>query len=141
MGAWLKFVAFLVIVFFGVGEFLGGWYLGVAPQTPMFVYKKDRVTTVTRRMLNQREFPFEVSGNVQNGTVTVEVTLEVPASFQNPNAPTRPEHRVFREEFHQGERIDISRVLERGSGFYRVYLIFDNATGLFSVDVPTSSEL
>ena len=140
MAAWLKFAAFLVIVFFGVGEFLGGWYLGVAPQTPMFVYKKDRVTTITRRTVTGQQFPFSVTGNVREGVVTIEATFERPDSIQT-SAARIPENRVYREEFRAGERIDISRVLERGPGFYRVHITFEGATRLFSVDVPASSEL
>lgn len=37
----LGWIVVLSVIFFGVGEFAGGWYLGVPSQTPLLVYKKN----------------------------------------------------------------------------------------------------
>ena len=129
----------LAVIFFAVGEWRG-WYLGVASQTPMYVYKKDYVAQATRKTINSDDLPFEVSGNVQQGSVTVAVFYERPFSIQT-GAPALPERKVFEQTYSRGERIDLERVVSEGRGVYRVQLRFDDATGLFRMSLPTAAEL
>lgn len=133
------FCIVLGVLFFGVGEWRG-WYLGVASQTPVYVYKKDFVTHATRRTINRDSMPLVVSGDVQRGNVTVSVFFERPISFQTSQQP-QPEQKVFERTFSRGQRIDLDQVLAEGHGIYRVQLRFDDATGLFQVRLPTSAQL
>lgn len=80
----LQFIAFLTVIFFVVGELLGGWFLGVPPQTPVFVYKKSHAANVERRALMASQFTFSVEGEVRRGTVTVEGFYERPPAFRTP---------------------------------------------------------
>ncbi len=137
----LQLLAVAVVIFFGVGEFLGGWYLGLAPQTPVFVYNNTHTTVVTRRALTEGAFTFSVDGQVRGGTVTVEGLYERPASYQNPGQATLPPRRLFGARFGPGERVKITETLKAGTGVYRVRVTFEEATGLFRVTVPSSSGL
>jgi hypothetical protein len=139
MRDFLIFVAVLAAVFFGIGEWQG-WQLGAPGQTPVFVYKKDAVTLATRRTINRNDFPYTVSGRVQRGRVTVEGYYQQGASFQT-NAPAGPEHLIFRETFTQGQQIALQGAMRQGVGYYRIRLVFEDATGLFRVQVPRGSEL
>lgn len=137
----LQFLGFCTIVFFVVGHWGGGWFLGVAPQTPIFVYKKDAVTTLERRAINASEFPFRIEGRVREGTLTVRGSYERPTSFQHFQQQPIPERIYFEERFIQGQTVNLSEFLRQGPGIYRVQLSFEDATGMFDVDVPPSSEL
>ncbi len=139
MRDFLIFVVVVVAIFFGIGEWQG-WLLGVPGQTPVFVYKKDAVSVATRRTINRNDLPFEVEGRVNRGKVTVEGYYEQGASFQT-GAAGRPEQLVFKEAYTEGQRIDLEEVMRQGTGTYRVRLVFEDATGLFRVRVPRSSEL
>jgi len=137
----IQFVIFLAIVFFVVGEFLGGWYLGVIPQTPAYVYKKTHTASVKRQAIQADEFPFTVKGKLSKGSVTVEGVFERPTSIQNPGRKILPEKVHFTETFLAGQSILISEVLEEGPGLYRVRLRFEGATGSVNIEVPPSSSL
>lgn len=137
----IQFAIFLVIVFFVVGEFLGGWFLGVAPQTPVYVYKKTHTASIQRRALNANEFPFTVKGRLSRGTVTVQAIYERPASFQNQGRKVSPPKVLVEESFVAKQPILVSDTVGQGPGVYRVRLIFDDATGSVNVDVPPSSGL
>lgn len=127
------------VVFFAFGEWQG-WYLGVPSQTPVYVYKKSRVASATRRTINRDSLPLVVSGDVQQGNVTVSVYYERPFSFQSGQA-SRPDVKVFERSFAKGQRISLDQVLAEGFGIYRVQLEFEEATGLFRVSLPTAAEL
>jgi hypothetical protein len=135
----LVFCIIVGVLFFGVGEWRG-WYLGVPSQTPVYVYKKSHVATATRRTINLDHLPLSVAGDVQQGNVTVAVYYERPFSYQTGQAP-RAEAKVFERSFTRGQRISLNQVLAQGQGIYRVQLQFEDATGLFRVDLPTAAEL
>ncbi len=135
---WLVVVS---IVFFGVGEFAGGWYLGVAPQTPLLVYKKTTAKAVSRRTTMSTAFPFKVSGVLRSGTLTVQGIYERSGSFQNPGAASSPAQAYFVQTFPAGRPVRVDETLRRGAGIYTVRLIFRDATGRISVKVPNNSEL
>ena len=135
----LVFCIVLGVVFFGVGEWRG-WYLGIASQTPLYVYKKDFVAEATRRTINSDHLPLVVSGNVQQGNVTVAVYYERPFSYQTGRQPL-PESKVFERNYARGERIALDETLSEGQGIYRVQLQFDDSTGLFRIRLPTAAEL
>ena len=137
----IKFLAFLAIVFFAVGEFAGGWYLGVASQTPVMVYKKTTTKQVTRRAVMSNEFPFKIDGKLQSGTLTVEGIYERPTSFQTPSIKPLAPKTYFSETFEAGRPIHIDERLKKGSGVYTLRLTFTDATGKVTVDVPDSSAL
>lgn len=129
----------LGVLFFGVGEWQG-WYLGVPSQTPVYVYKKSRIATATRRTINTDHVPLVVSGDVQQGSVTVAVYYERPFSFQSGRA-SHPDTKVFERVFSKGQRVALNQVIAQGVGIYRVQLEFEDATGLFRVKLPTAAEL
>ena len=137
----LGWLVVLAVVFFGVGEFAGGWYLGVASQTPVLVYKKTVAKAVTRRAQSATELPFEVNGVLQSGTLTVQGIYERPESFQNPDAASSAAQVYFTQTFPAGRPIHISETLRQGAGIYTVRLIFRDATGRLSVAVPNNSAL
>ncbi len=141
MRSLLQFAAFLTIVFFAVGEFLGGWYLGVPPQTPVFLYKKTTTVTVTRRTLLSQQFPFDVEGRLSRGSLVLEGIYERPASFQNSSQQAQAPKVYFTETFEQGERIAVDEVLKRGAGIYTLRFTYNDASGTLHIDVPTNSEL
>ena len=131
----------LALVFFGVGEFAGGWYLGVAPQTPVLIYKKTTSRTVSRSTATEASFPFKVDGSLSRGTLTVEGSYELPASFQNPGARPIAAQVFFTETFSAGTPIHVDQTLQNGVGDYTVRLIFTDATGRLRVEVPANNEL
>lgn len=137
----LGWLVVLSVIFFGVGEFAGGWYLGVPTQTPVLVYKKTTAKTVLRRTALSTAFPFKVSGALRGGTLTVQAIYERPASFQNPGAPSSPAQVYFTQTFAAGSPIRIDETLQRGAGVYTVRLLFRDATGRLGVEVPNNSEL
>ncbi|MEX2535373.1 MAG: hypothetical protein WD273_07185 [Trueperaceae bacterium] len=135
----LLFFIVLGVVFFGVGEWRG-WFLGVPSQTPVYVYKKHHIANATRRTINLDHLPVKVTGDLQEGDVTVAVFYERPVSYQTGRDPL-PEAKVFERSFSSGERVAIDRVFSEGQGIYRVQLEFEDATGLFRVNLPTASQL
>ena len=141
MSSWIKWLAFLTIVFFGVGEFAGGWYLGVPPQTPVMVYKKTVSKQLTRRTLLSNEFPFAIDGSLQSGTLNVQVIYERPASFQNPGVKPVAPKLYFDKTFTADIPVHLVESMKNGPGIYTIRLVFEDATGRLSVDVPTNSEL
>lgn len=139
MRDFLVFSVVAGILFLAVGEWRG-WYLGIPSQTPMYVYKKDHVAAATRRTINLDRMPVRVTGSVQQGEVTVSVYHERPFSYQT-SQPAKPETKVFERKFSRGQRIALNESINQGYGFYRVQLEFDDATGYFSVKLPTNAEL
>lgn len=136
----IQFAIFLVIVFFVVGEFFGGWYLGVPPHTPLLVYKKTHTATEARRTTTAQEFPFSFEGRLRQGRLTIEGSYERPDSFQTGQRGTA-ERVVFRQEFREGEPINVAQILKQGSGIYRIRLIFEDATGTFDLELPPAGTL
>ncbi len=135
----LTFLVLAAIVFFVVGEWRG-WYIGIAGQTPVYVYKKDADTDVTRRTINLDNLPLEITGDLQNGSLRVTVTYERPASFQTGAAGLAPQL-VFDRSFNRGQRVAIKELIQEGVGVYTVDLHFQDATGLFRVNVPAAAAL
>lgn len=135
----LIFLAFVAAVFFVVGETIG-WQLGVAGQTPVFVYKQDGEARAERRTIQGDGIPVNVSGQVRDGAVTVRVIYEDRGSFQA-RREGRPPDTLYERTFTRGERIEIDDFVEEGSGEYAVELTFEGATGLFRVPMPNASEL
>lgn len=136
----LQFLVFLAIVFFVVGEFFGGWYLGVPPQTPMFLYKKDHTVTRSRRTTTAESFTFSLNGKVRRGTVTVEGYFQKPSSFQS-GTEAGPRRKVFEEVYLVGQTINLIETMEEGQGVYEVRMIYDDATGLFTLELPEAGTL
>lgn len=130
----LQFLGFCIIVFFVVGEFQG-WYVGFAPNTPMFVYKMDRVVTVRRDVNYDSEMPFKLDGRVRNGEVRVQAFFEVPPSFQRGTSGSQP-RQIFDQEFSAGQTIRLNESLRGGQGRYTIRMTYTEATGLFRLDVP-----
>lgn len=124
------------VIFFGVGEFAGGWYLGAPPYTPIFVYKKTTTAVQTRRVRAAEGFAFKLTGRLRGGTVLVEGTYERPASYQNPGLRPLAERPVFRKEYAAGETVELSESLRYGEGTYRVRLNFEAATGTLRLSCP-----
>ena len=136
MRSLFQFAGFVVFVFVAVGHFLGGWYVGIAPQTPIYVYNKTATTVIEREAKFSDAFPVILRGRLRDGTLTVEGSFERPASFQSPGRPVIPYRTYFSETFNAGQPIYVGETLERGVGIYRVHLKFEDATGSVSVDVP-----
>ena len=139
MRDFLIFLVFCAVVFFGVGEWRG-WYVGVPPQTPIFAYKTTTDASYVRRVTSASGLPLELSGEVKRGTLTVEGTFEKPSSFQTGTAGG-PERVVFREVYYKGDEVNLSQLLKRGQGIYRVNLILEDASGTFRLDLPTGDQL
>jgi hypothetical protein len=135
----LGFLLVLAAVFFVVGE-LRGWYLGVPTQTPILLYKMDHVAETSRRTVMRDDMPVSFSGLVRRGAVTVAVTYERPASFQT-SAQGRPQQTVFERTYRAGEQIALNEVFALGGGVYRVKVTYQDATGLFRLDMPGGSDL
>jgi hypothetical protein len=134
-----KFIAVAAIIFFGVGEWQG-WYVGLATQTPVLVYKKDYTHTHTRQTTHAESYEFTLSGRLRQGNLIVEASYERPPSVQT-SRQGEPERRVFRQEFRAGEPIVLSENLRNGAGIYRIRLIFDDATGSLRLKVPGNALL
>ncbi len=139
MRGFIGFLVIVAIVFFAVGE-TRGWYLGIPTQTPILVYKKDFTSTTTRRTMQRTDMPVSFSGDVRNGTVTVEVHYQRPSSFQT-NAPAGKESRIFEGTFVKGQHIAVDRIFENGGGEYTVTVKYQDATGLFTMKLPGGPDL
>lgn len=133
------FLLFLAVIFFVVGEWRG-WNLGVPAQTPVLTYKTTSVTRATRRTINTDAMPVQIEGRVRNGTVTVRVRYTDTGSFQTNRGAGETEE-IFEQTYNTGQAIALNEVFEEGRGEYQVVMEFDNATGIFNVDLPRSSEL
>jgi hypothetical protein len=140
MRGFLQFAAFLAIVFFVVGEFFGGWFLGIPPHTPILAYKKTHTAEYTRRTTVADRFEFRFDGEVRRGTLVIEGTYQRPDSFQTGRQGTA-ERVVFRQEFRQGQRVDLLHTMREGQGIYRVRLHLDDGTGLFRLHLPEAGTL
>ena len=115
--------------------------LGDVPaQTPVFVYKRSGMATATRRALNLESLPVALRGKVRHGTVKVTIAYRRPSSFQT-GARAGEERVLFEQTYRSGERIAIDQAFDGGAGDYTVLLGFDDATGLFRLDLPTNTEL
>lgn len=135
----LTFLIVLAIVFFAVGE-TRGWYLGVPGQTPIMVYKKDHFAETTRRTLQRTDMPVRFTGEVKRGAVTVVVGYQKPGSFQT-NQAAGAERKLFEETFRAPQRIAIDRIFESGGGVYTVTVTYEDATGMFKLEVPGGIDL
>jgi hypothetical protein len=140
MSSWVKSFGFLTIVFFGVGEFAGGWHIGRPPQSPVWLYKKSASNSITRRTVMSQSFPITITGNLQQGSVTVEGWYERPQSFQT-QAQAIPPRLYFTETFAAGSPIWVDRVMEQGQGIYTIRLTYQDATGSLRVRVPPNHQL
>jgi len=135
----LGFLLVLAAIFFIVGE-VRGWYLGVPTQTPILLYKKDFTAETSRRTVMRDDMPVSFSGQVRRGSVTVTVSYERPASFQSGQAGRAPVQ-LFERSYRQGERIALNEVFASGGGIYTVQVRYQDATGLFHLDMPGGTEL
>jgi hypothetical protein len=137
----IKFLAFLIILFFGVGEFAGGWHVGMPPQSPVWLYKKSSSNIITRRTVNSPSFPFTITGELQQGAVMVEAWYERPTSFQNPGQTSLPLRIYYTETFAAEMPIRLEHVMNQGQGIYTLRLTYQDATGSLRVRVPPASQL
>jgi len=133
------FLLLIVAVFIGIGEWRG-WYLGVPGTTPVVVYKMDHRAVTDVRTVTRSDMPIRMEGRVRQGTVTVEVTHERPASFQTGEAAL-PERVLFEQTFGTGQRIAINEVFAAGRGIYRVRVVYADVSGTFRFTFPRPSEL
>ncbi len=132
----LQFLGFCFIVFFIVGEWQG-WYVGVPPSSPMFLYKMDKEVNIRRDVRLEEDFNFNLSGRVRDGSVQVEAFFEVPVSFQQ-GTQGKKAKKVLDEVFSTGESIDLSKILKAGQGRYTIRIIYQDTTGVFRLN--TSGE-
>lgn len=139
MRGFLGFLLVLAIIFFAVGE-TRGWYIGIAGQTPILVYKKDHTATTSRRTTQRTDMPVRFSGEVRNGSVTLEVRYQQPSSFQT-GAAAGAETKLYEATFVKGQRIALDRVFEKGGGVYTVVMRYQDATGIFTLTLPTGTDL
>ena len=135
----LQFVGFCFIVFFIVGEFQG-WYLGLPPQTPMYLYKMDKTVNITRDTHFNDALDLNMRGRVRRGNVTVEVYFEVPPSFQANSAGIAPKL-IFSEAFYVGQTVSIFDTLDEGKGRYTLRIHYQDATGSFTLKLPSENQL
>lgn len=135
----LTFLLVLAIVFFVVGE-TRGWYLGIPGQTPIMVYKKNHFAETTRRTLQRTDMPVRFTGEVKRGAVTIEVRYQQPSSFQT-NQAAGAQRKLFEETYRAPQRIALDRVFESGGGVYTVLVTYEDATGMFKLEVPGGVDL
>ena len=139
MRGFLTFLLVLAVIFFAVGE-TRGWYLGIPGQTPILVYKKDHFAETTRRTLQRTDMPVQFSGEVKRGAVTVEIRYQQPSSFQT-NQAAGAQRKLFEETYRAPQRIALDRVFEAGGGVYSVIVTYEDATGIFRLEVPGGIDL
>ncbi len=135
----LGFILVLAAIFFVVGE-LRGWYLGVPTQTPILLYKMDHVAETSRRTVMRDDMPVRFGGDVRRGTVTVTVLFERPTSFQT-GRQGQAETKLFERTYRTGERIAMSELFELGGGVYTVRVAYQDATGVFRLEMPGGPDL
>ncbi len=128
----LQFLGFCFIVFFIVGEWQG-WYVGVPPSSPMFLYKMDKEVSIRRDVALEEDFSFDLSGRVRDGSIQVEAFFEIPASFQQ-GTKGKTAKKVFDEVFSTGESIDLGKTLKAGQGRYTIRIIYQDVTGMFRLN-------
>ena len=139
MRGFLIFLVLVIGIFFGVGEWQG-WYAGVPSQTPVLVYKKDRLASATRRVVSEESLDFNLEGKLRQGTLTVKGYHQQVASFQS-GSRSGPERLLFEETFTEGQTLKVSETLSAGKGAYRLDLIFEDATGMVTLKLPKSTDL
>lgn len=135
----LGFLLVLAVIFFVVGE-ISGWYLGVASQTPILVYKRDAAVETSRRTMSREDMPVRFSGQVRRGSVTVTVTYERSDSFQT-GRQGQARTVLYERAFRVGERIAIDELFTSGQGVYSVGVTYEDATGVFRLTLPGGTEL
>ncbi|MFA5550778.1 MAG: hypothetical protein WDA03_04095 [Trueperaceae bacterium] len=135
----ITFLIIVAVVFFAVGE-ARGWYLGFPTQTPILVYKKDHTADTSRRTLSRTDMPVRFTGEVQRGSVHLEVRYQRPSSFQT-NTGAGSEQVVFEQTWTRGQRIAFDRLFELGGGVYTVYITYSDATGIFRLTMPDGIDL
>src|SRR5690606_16324218 len=101
-------------------------------QTPILVYKKDHTAETTRRTLSRTDMPVRFMGEVQRGSVHLEVRYQRPSSFQTSSA-AGAEQVVFEQTWTKGQRIAFDRLFEQGGGIYTVYVTYRDATGIYNL--------
>lgn len=135
----ITFLAILAVVFFAVGE-THGWYLGIPSHTPVFVYKMTATGQASRQTFNVDAIPVRLNGTVRHGSVKVEIIFQHPESVQS-NTPAGPRDTLFDQTYRTGARIAIDRSFRGGKGVYTVVMHFSDATGLFHLKLPDTSQL
>ena len=135
----LQFFGFVFIVFFIVGE-LQGWYVGIPPETPMFLYKADHIVSSSRTTKLENSFLLDFNGDVKRGNVLVEVFFEVPASFQGQRKAGKS-FRVFHKNFIEGDQIKLKKSIRKGVGRYTVRISYNDTTGIYKLRMPNSNDL
>jgi len=135
----LGFLLILAVIFFVVGE-ISGWYVGVASQTPILVYKKDFTAETSRRTVLREDMPVRFTGLVRRGAVTVTVFYERPESFQT-GRQGQARTVLYERAFRVGERIFIDEDFTSGPGVYSVGVQYADATGVFRLTLPGGTEL
>ena len=135
----LGFLVILAVIFFVVGE-INGWYLGVAAQTPIVVYKKDFTADTSRRTVMREDMPVAFNGQVRRGTVTVRVYYERSESFQT-GQQGQARTTLFERTYRVGERIFLDETFTAGGGVYTVSVVYDDATGVFRMTLPGGPDL
>jgi len=135
----LGFLVILAVIFFVVGE-ISGWYLGVAAQTPIVVYKKDFTADTTRRTVMREDMPVKFTGQVRRGAVTVRVYYERSESFQT-GREGQARTVLFERTFRVGEGIFLDETFAAGGGLYTVSVDYQDATGIFRMTLPGGTEL
>lgn len=139
MRDFLGFLLILAVIFFVVGE-ISGWYVGVASQTPILVYKKDFTAETSRRTVLREDMPVRFTGLVRRGAVTVTVFYERPESFQT-GRQGQARTVLYERAFRVGERIFIDEDFTSGPGVYSVGVQYADATGVFRLTLPGGTEL
>jgi hypothetical protein len=135
----LGFLLILAVIFFVVGE-ISGWYLGVASQTPILVYKKDFTAETDRRTVTRDDMPVKFSGQVRRGTVTVTISYQRAESFQT-GREGQARTVLYERAFRVGERIFVDELFTSGPGVYSVNVRYEDATGVFRLTLPGGTEL
>jgi len=135
----LGFLLVLAVIFFVVGE-ISGWYLGVASQTPILVYKKDYTAETTRRTVSREDMPVKFTGQVRRGAVTLTVAYERSDSFQT-GRQGQARTTLYERTYRVGERIFLDELFTSGPGLYSVKVVYQDATGVFRMTLPGGSEL
>lgn len=133
------FLLLVAAVFIGIGEWRG-WYLGVPGTTPVVLYKMDHRAVTDVRTVTRTDMPIAIEGRVRQGTLTVQVTHERPASFQTGEAGS-PERVVFEETYRTGQRVAVNQTFTEGRGIYRVRMTYADVSGTFRFRFPRPSEL
>src|SRR5690606_22491800 len=126
-------------IFLVIGE-ISGWYIGVASQTPILVYKKDTYVETSRRTITREDMPVRFTGQVRRGAVTVTVAYERPDSFQT-GRQGQARTVLYERAFRVGERIAIDELFTSGPGVYTVGAKYEDATGVFRLTLPGGTEL